>query len=83
MRPWSFVRRFHRDIAGATRAVTALLLGIAVLQLYLGAFVDHANSFGLGPGAALILGVTSAALTLISNALPSIFGTEPASPSGG
>lgn len=53
---------------------TAAVLLIAVVQLYLVAFVDNAEAFGLAEGARVLLGVTVSALTLVANKLPSIFG---------
>lgn len=70
------MKRFHRIVEGASSVATTLVLAIAIVQLYLVAFVDNASVFGLGDGTKVLLGVTVSALTLVANKLPSIFGSD-------
>lgn len=58
-------------------AYKLLVLAIAIVQLVLASIVAKADVFALGPVAITTLGIASAALTLIANYLPSIFGSEP------
>jgi hypothetical protein len=59
-----------------------IVLAIAVVQLVLASLIGQAEIFKLGAIAVTTLGIASAALTLVANYLPSVFGEPPTPPSG-
>ena len=57
-----------------------LVLVIALAQLVLASVVGSAEVFKLGAVAVTTLGIASAAMTLVANYLPSLFGEAPGTP---